>query len=108
MCRGMPRRVICPHRCMAIPNSTPVWTTSRTASVLPFTGGPILTQLEGVYSAAMARPLYCSVDPLLYAPEARDWTYDLGYMGTYSADRRAALKGLLLEPAQHWPQGCFV
>jgi spore maturation protein CgeB len=75
---------------------------------LSFTGGPILTQLEDVYGAAMARPLYCSVDPLLYAPEACDWTYDLGYMGTYSADRQAALQCLLLEPAQHWSQGRFV
>jgi len=75
---------------------------------LSFTGGPILTQLEGVYGAAMARPLYCAVDPSLYAPEARDWSYDLGYMGTYSADRQAALQGLLVEPAQHWPQGRFV
>lgn len=75
---------------------------------LSFTGGPILTQLEGVYGAAMARPLYCSVDPLLYAPEARDWTYDLGYMGTYSADRQATLQCLLLEPAQYWSQGRFV
>ena len=75
---------------------------------LSFTGGPILTQLEDVYGAAMARPLYCSADPLLYAPETRDWAYDLGYMGTYSADRQAALQRLLLEPAQHWPQGRFV
>ena len=75
---------------------------------LSFTAGSILTQLEDVYGAAMARPLYCSVDPLLYAPEARDWAYDLGYMGTYSADRQAALQCLLLAPAQHWPQGRFV
>jgi spore maturation protein CgeB len=74
---------------------------------LSFTGGPILTQLECLYGAAMARPLYCSVDPLLYAPEASDYAYDLGYMGTYSADRQAALHCLLLEPAQHWPQGRF-
>jgi spore maturation protein CgeB len=75
---------------------------------LSFTGGPILTQLEGGYGAAMARPLYCAVDPLLYAPEARDWTYDLGYMGTYSVDRQTTLQCLLLAPAQHWPQGRFV
>ena len=75
---------------------------------LSFTGGPILTQLEGVYGAAMARPLYCAVDPSLYAPEARDWSYDLGYMGTYSADRQAALQGLLVEPARRWPRGRFV
>ena len=75
---------------------------------LSFTGGPILTQLEGVYGAAMARPLYCAVDPSLYAPEACDWSYDLGYMGTYSADRQAALQGLLVEPARRWPRGRFV
>jgi spore maturation protein CgeB len=75
---------------------------------LSFTGGPILTQLEGVYGAAMARPLYCAVDPLLYAPEACDWTYDLGYMGTYSADRQATLQSLLVAPAQRWPRGRFV
>jgi spore maturation protein CgeB len=75
---------------------------------LSFTGGPILTQLEDVYDAAMARPLYCAVEPLLYTPEERDWTYDLGYMGTYSADRQAALQCLLVAPAQHWPRGRFV
>ena len=75
---------------------------------LSFTGGPILAQIEEVYGAAMARPLYCAVDPLLYAPEARDWSYDLGYMGTYSADRQAALQGLLIEPSQRWPRGRFV
>jgi spore maturation protein CgeB len=74
---------------------------------LSFTGGPILTQLECVYGAAMARPLYCSVDPLLYAPETGARTYDLGYMGTYSADRQAALHCLFLEPARHWPHGHF-
>jgi spore maturation protein CgeB len=75
---------------------------------LSFTGGPILTQLECVYGAAMARPLYCAVDPVLYAPEACAQTYDLGYMGTYSADRQTMLHRLLLEPAQHWPRGRFV
>jgi spore maturation protein CgeB len=74
---------------------------------LSFTGGPILAQLEDVYGAAIARPLYCAVDPLLYAPEARAWTYDLGYLGTYSADRQTALHSLLLEPARQWPQGHF-
>ena len=74
---------------------------------LSFAGGPILEQLACGYGAPMARPLYCSVDPLLYAPEACDWVYDLGYMGTYSADRQAALHCLLLEPAQLSPQGRF-
>lgn len=75
---------------------------------LSFTGGPLLRQLEYVYGAPMARPLYCAVDPQQYAPETRtQHTYDLGYMGTYSADRQAALDCLLLEPARCWPQGRF-
>jgi spore maturation protein CgeB len=80
----------------------------RYALYLSFTGGPILKHLERSYGAAMARPLYCSVDPQFYYPEEGDRPYDLGYMGTYSADRQVTLDSLLLEPAQHWPQGRFV
>lgn len=75
---------------------------------LSFTGGPILKHLERTYGAAMARPLYCSVDPLFYYPEAGERQYDLGYMGTYSADRQTTLDRLLLAPARHWPEGRFV
>ena len=75
---------------------------------LSFTGGPVLEQLEQSYGAPMARALYCSADPVLYYPEERDQIYDLGYMGTYSADRQSALEWLLLEPARRWPQGRFV
>jgi spore maturation protein CgeB len=80
----------------------------RYALYLSFTGGPILEQLEQTYGARLACPLYCSVDPTLYYPERRDQLYDLGYMGTYSADRQPALERLLLEPAQRWRQGRFV
>lgn len=80
----------------------------RYALYLSFTGGPILKQLERGYGAAMARPLYGAVDPQCYYPEEGDRLYDLGYLGTYSTDRQAALDCLLLEPAQHWPQGRFV
>lgn len=76
---------------------------------LSFTGGPILEHIETTYGASMARPLYCSVDPALYYPEAvahHDW--DLGYMGTYSADRQPSLDRLLIEPARRWPAGRFV
>jgi spore maturation protein CgeB len=75
---------------------------------LSFTGGPILQHLERDYGASMARPLYCSADPTLYAPEAGEPTYDLGYLGTYSADRQAGLDQLLLEPARHWRRGRFM
>jgi len=80
----------------------------RYALYLSFTGGPILQRLEQVYGSPMARPLYCAVDPTLYYPEECHPMYDLGYMGTYSADRQAALEGLLLEPARRWKRGRFI
>ncbi|NJL95423.1 MAG: glycosyltransferase, partial [Anaerolineae bacterium] len=46
------------------------------------------------------RPLYCSVDPTLYYPQAVEQRWDLGYMGTYSADRQPGLDQLMLEVAR--------
>lgn len=83
---------------------------------LSFAGGPILEQLENLYGAPVARPLYCSVDPELYYPLAGNQSadkqtlvegqqpWDLGYMGTYSADRQPGLTELLLAPAQQCAQ----
>jgi spore maturation protein CgeB len=76
---------------------------------LTFTGGPTLRRLEREFGAQRARPLYCSVDADMYfqeAPAAKD--YDLGYLGTYSADRQPTLDALLIEPARKWPAGRFV
>jgi spore maturation protein CgeB len=78
---------------------------------LSFTGGPILDELESVYGALRARPLYCSVDPSQYRP-LEEWRngncFDLGYMGTYSADRQPALNQLLVGPARLWSEGRFI
>jgi spore maturation protein CgeB len=75
---------------------------------LSFAGGPLLQRLERHYGAAMARPLYCSVDPEAYYPESDPRpALDLGYMGTYSPDRQPGLETLLLDPARAWPQGHF-
>jgi spore maturation protein CgeB len=75
---------------------------------LSFAGGPILTKLEERLGAQRARPLYCSVEPCDYYPVPRAARrYDLGYLGTYSADRQPTLQKLLVEPAAHWPQGAF-
>jgi spore maturation protein CgeB len=75
---------------------------------LSFTGGPTLERLEGEFGAQRARPLYCSVDPDMYIPEAdAGKAYDLGYLGTYSADRQAMLERLLIEPARAWSDGSF-
>lgn len=80
----------------------------RYALYLSFTGGPILRHLEQTYGARMARPLYCGVDPDLYYPDVGAQQYDLGYLGTYSAGRQAALEELLLKSARHWSPGRFV
>jgi len=66
---------------------------------LSFTGGPILTRLQTTFGAPCAVPFYCSVDVDEYRPELRTLTIDLGYMGTYSADRQPKLRSLLLQPA---------
>ncbi len=75
---------------------------------LSFTGGPILRQLEKEWGSPAARPLYCSVDPSAYYPEARKPQWDLGYLGTYSMDRQPGLERLLMEPAMDLPARRFV
>jgi spore maturation protein CgeB len=72
---------------------------------LSFTGGPTLRRLEQEYGSPMARPLYCSVDPSLYYPEQGEAKWDLGYLGTYSADRQPKLESLMLETARRWREG---
>ena len=58
--------------------------------------------------ARAARALYCSVDPERHRPCPADGTrWELGYLGTYSADRQPALDALLCEPARRWPEGRF-
>ncbi|HEX6978294.1 MAG TPA: glycosyltransferase [Alphaproteobacteria bacterium] len=75
---------------------------------LSFTGGPLLRRLEHEFGARMARPLYCSVDPDLYYPAKAPLRWDLGYLGTYSADRQPKLARLLIEPARTRPSARFV
>jgi spore maturation protein CgeB len=67
---------------------------------LSFTGGRTLERLERRFGARRARPLYCSVDPTLYHPEATPPAWDLGYLGTYSVDRQPTLERLLLDAAR--------
>lgn len=73
-----------------------------------FTGGPVLNRLEQEFGARRAVALYCSVDPDRYHPLSADLRWDLGYLGTYSADRQPALERLLLEPARRAPEKRFV
>src|SRR5436853_112428 len=65
---------------------------------------PTIEHIEQLYASPMARALYCSVDPDLYQPLNVPKNWDLTYLGTYSADRQAALERLLIEPARRVPQ----
>jgi spore maturation protein CgeB len=76
----------------------------RYGMYLSFTGGPTLARIERELGSPRALPLYCSVDPALYAPERRLRRWELGYMGTYCPDRQPALDRLLLEPARREPE----
>jgi spore maturation protein CgeB len=79
---------------------------------LSFTGGPTLERLERRHGAQRARALYCSVDTALYYPDDESGTAlpdaDLGYLGTYSADRQPVLERLMLRAARDWPGGRFL
>ena len=49
------------------------------------------------------------MDPGLYYPEKDAAAYwDLGYLGTYSADRQPPLERLLLEPARRRPEAAMI
>ncbi len=76
---------------------------------LSFSGGPLLDRIESELGSPMARPLYCSVDPEVYAPALGiKVRWDMGYMGTYSEDRQPKVEELLITPAWCWPEGKFV
>lgn len=75
---------------------------------LSFSGGDVLTKLEEQYNASKARPLYCSVDSDLYYPESKPKRWQLGYLGTYSADRQLMLDSFLINTAEHQPKDSFV
>jgi spore maturation protein CgeB len=76
---------------------------------LSFTGGAALTALSERLGAPLALPLYGHVDASVHrpAPDAGA-RFDLSYLGTYAADRQAALEELLVLPARMRPDRSFV
>lgn len=79
-----------------------------------FAGGAALRRLTDL-GARQPRALYCSVDTTLYRPlhpleQARvdaQGRWDLGYMGTYAADRQPTVARLLLDVARARPAQRF-
>jgi len=70
--------------------------------VLSFTGGGALEALRTRLGARAVAPLYGSVDPLVHRPvnPGTSQRFDLTYLGTYAADRQAALDRLFMAPAR--------
>jgi spore maturation protein CgeB len=75
--------------------------------VLSLTGGAALDQLRRWLGARDVAPLYGSIEPALHAPIDRVPAFDLSFLGTYCADRQAALDRLLLEAARRRPARAF-
>ncbi len=78
--------------------------------VLSYTGGGALDALRTRLGARRVVPIYGSVDPALHRPAPPRPQYDalLSYLGTYAADRQAALERLFVEPARALPDQRFV
>jgi spore maturation protein CgeB len=78
--------------------------------VLSYTGGSALDQLRTVLGARHVVPLYGHVDPDQHrpAPPRADFAGDLSYLGTYAADRQAAVEKLLVAPAARLPDHRFI
>jgi len=78
--------------------------------VLSYTGGTSLDELRSRLGARRVATLYGHVDPEVHRPVVPVDAYrcDLSYMGTYAADRQAALEQLLIEPARRLPSKRFI
>jgi spore maturation protein CgeB len=78
--------------------------------VLSFTGGAALAQLRDRLGAREVRTLYGHVDPQVHrrVPPVENYLSELSYLGTYAADRQAALETLFVEPARRLPHFEFL
>ncbi|HET8612027.1 MAG TPA: glycosyltransferase [Sphingomonas sp.] len=78
--------------------------------VLSYTGGGALDALRDRLGARRAAPLYGHVDPSTHRPAPAQALFggDCSYLGTWAADRQAALERLFVAPAAARPDLRFV
>jgi spore maturation protein CgeB len=78
--------------------------------VLSYTGGRSLAELRSRLHARRVETLYGHVDPQVHrrVPSVANYTGTLSYLGTYAADRQAALQSLFIEPARLRPGLTFL
>jgi spore maturation protein CgeB len=77
--------------------------------VLSFTGGGALDRLRE-FGASRVGTLYGFADPREHRPVPGDARYaaDLGFLGTWAADRQSGMVELLVEPARREPSRRFL
>jgi len=78
--------------------------------VLSYTGGRALDELRIRLGARRVAPLYGWVDPTMHCPAQpmEEFRSELSYLGTFAADRQAALEELFVRPAHREPESRFV
>ena len=78
--------------------------------VLSYTGGAALDGLCQQLGARRVAPLYGSVNPAVHheVDPAPAYRCDLSYLGTFAADRQAAVEELFVAPARQLPECRFV
>lgn len=78
--------------------------------VFSYTGGEALEQLRERLGARNVVPLYGSVDPEVHHPvePLEMFRCDLSYLGTYAADRQAAVERLFVDAALQMPGERFL
>jgi len=78
--------------------------------VLSYTGGRALEKLQSELGAHRVAPLYGHVDQEVHHPVAplAHYASDLSYLGTYAADRQAALQRLFIDPSGLRPKRRFL
>lgn len=78
--------------------------------VLSYTGGAALDAMRDRLGARRVAPLYGCVDVEAHPPGTpRDgWRSELSYLGTYAADRQAAVERLFLDVAARMPEERFL
>jgi tRNA (mo5U34)-methyltransferase len=78
--------------------------------VLSYTGGAALDELQSLLGARSVATLYGHVDPALHrrVPPVPGYRSALSYLGTYAADRQAALEELFIAPARRLPAQSFL
>ena len=75
---------------------------------LSLAAGPTLARLEREYGARRAVALHSAVDPDEFHSSAAEPSVDLGFLGSYTADRQVVLERFLVAPARRMPERRFL